>query len=89
MSLVVSAFLGRRTLIIFALLVLLLLLLPAVFGRRVLGSHHIGIPFTYQSWSSSRPARATFDRGALVKNLAIYYVGSVCLSALWTWLRPR
>lgn len=89
MSLIVSALIGRRTLVILASLVLVLLLLPAVLGRRVLGSNHIGIPFTYQSWSSSRPARATFDRGALVKNLALYYVGSVCLSALWTWLRPR
>jgi hypothetical protein len=87
MSVLLSVLLGRRTLLVFGVVLLVLLIVPAVFGRRVMGSNDIGIPFTYRSWSSARPARASFDRAALAKNIALYYAGAVCLSAIWSWLR--
>lgn len=88
-SSLLSALVGRKTLLIFGGVTLALFVGPALFGRRVLGSNHIGIPFTYQSWSSARPARATFNPTALAKNLLVYYAGSVCISAVWSLLRGR
>jgi len=80
---------GWRTLRLFALVTILVGLLPLVaLGMLVAGSSRSGFPFVFSVHQSGPPPGfgSTFDPVAFVADLLVYYVLSVGIAA---WLERR
>lgn len=78
--------LGRRTLGLFVLVVLVLFFLPQfVTTMSLVGNDTRGIPFVFWRSNSAPPPLATheFHAEALVADFAVYYLLAVGISALW------